>query len=126
MLIVDDSAAIRKALVAAFLSNGFKTCAQAENGKEGIELAQQIHPDRRKNEAGYWAVRDQLLDKYNGQVEYALAAYNAGSDRVEEWRGENYRDIVEFVENIPFTETREYVQAIQRNVGVYRRLYGTP
>src|SRR5881275_1530819 len=31
------------------------------------EIAQQIHPDRRKNEAGYWAVRDQLLDKYNGQ-----------------------------------------------------------
>jgi soluble lytic murein transglycosylase len=68
----------------------------------------------------------QMLDRYNGQVEYALAAYNAGSDRVEDWRGENYRDIVEFVENIPFTETREYVQAIQRNVGVYRRLYGTP
>ncbi len=68
----------------------------------------------------------QMLDKYNGQVEYALAAYNAGSDRVEDWRSENYRDMVEFVESIPFTETREYVQAIQRNVGVYRRLYGTP
>ncbi|MBI2677509.1 MAG: transglycosylase SLT domain-containing protein [Candidatus Koribacter versatilis] len=68
----------------------------------------------------------QMLDKYDGQVEYALAAYNAGSDRVQDWRGEPYRDIVEFVENIPFTETREYVQAIQRNVGVYRRLYATP
>ena len=68
----------------------------------------------------------QMLDRYDGQVEYALAAYNAGSDRVEDWRSENYRDIVEFVESIPFTETREYVQAIQRNVGVYRRLYGTP
>jgi len=31
------------------------------------EIARQIHPDRRKNEAGYWAVRDQLLDQYRGQ-----------------------------------------------------------
>src|SRR6266699_2063668 len=31
------------------------------------EIAQQLHPDRRKNEAAYWAVRDQLLDQYRGQ-----------------------------------------------------------
>jgi hypothetical protein len=31
------------------------------------EIARQIHPDRRKNEAAYWAVRDQLLDRYRGQ-----------------------------------------------------------
>lgn len=31
------------------------------------EIAKQIHPDRRKNEADYWAVRDQLLDQYRGQ-----------------------------------------------------------
>ena len=31
------------------------------------EIARQIHPDRRKNEADYWAVRDQLLDHYRGQ-----------------------------------------------------------
>src|SRR5947209_924577 len=31
------------------------------------EIAQQIHPDRRKNEEAYWAVRDQLLDQYRGQ-----------------------------------------------------------
>lgn len=31
------------------------------------EIAQQLHPDRRKNEAGYWAVRDQLLEQYRGQ-----------------------------------------------------------
>jgi hypothetical protein len=31
------------------------------------EIAQQIHPDRRKNEAEYWVVRDQLLDQYRGQ-----------------------------------------------------------
>ena len=31
------------------------------------EIARQIHPDRRKNEAGYWAARDQLLGKYGGE-----------------------------------------------------------
>jgi uncharacterized protein DUF5678 len=31
------------------------------------EIARQIHPDRRKNEAEYWAVRDQLLKQYQGQ-----------------------------------------------------------
>src|SRR5262245_30297252 len=31
------------------------------------EIARQLHPDRRKNESEYWAVRDQLLDQYRGQ-----------------------------------------------------------
>ena len=65
-----------------------------------------------------------MVDQF-GAVEYALAAYNAGSDRVIDWQGiAKYRDIEEFVESIPFTETREYVQAIQRNANVYRQLYG--
>jgi soluble lytic murein transglycosylase len=68
-----------------------------------------------------------MVDKYDGQFEYALAAYNAGTDRVGEWLGQgHYRDPQEFVESIPFTETREYVQAILRNANVYRQLYGTP
>jgi soluble lytic murein transglycosylase len=68
-----------------------------------------------------------MVDKYGGQYEYALAAYNAGDNRVEDWLGQgHYRDPQEFVESIPFTETREYVQAILRNASVYRQLYGTP
>lgn len=68
-----------------------------------------------------------MVDRFGGSFEYALAAYNAGSDRVEEWLGQGkYRDPQEFVESIPFTETREYVQAILRNASVYKQLYGTP
>jgi soluble lytic murein transglycosylase len=68
-----------------------------------------------------------MVDKFGGSFEHALAAYNAGSDRVDEWMGQGpYRDSPEFVESIPFTETREYVQAIMRNASVYRQLYGTP
>jgi len=69
----------------------------------------------------------QMIDEFGGQVEYALAAYNAGADRVSDWRASgNYRDVEEFVESIPFTETREYVQAIVRNAEVYKKVYGTP
>ena len=67
-----------------------------------------------------------MVDKF-GNFEYALAAYNAGSDRVEDWLAQGkFRDPQEFVESIPFTETREYVQAILRNASVYKQLYGTP
>jgi two-component system chemotaxis response regulator CheY len=45
-LVVEDNAAIRQMLVSAFLSNGvFEACAEAENGKEGVEVAKKIHPD---------------------------------------------------------------------------------
>ena len=67
-----------------------------------------------------------MVDQFGG-FEYALAAYNAGDDRVREWQSAGkYRDVQEFVESIPFTETREYVEAIMRNANVYRQLYGTP
>ena len=66
----------------------------------------------------------QIVDHYDGQVEYALAAYNAGIDRVNDWRKNgNFADVEEFVESIPFTETREYVQAIMRNAVIYKLLY---
>lgn len=69
----------------------------------------------------------QMVDEFGGHIEYALAAYNAGADRVADWRASgNFRDVDEFVESIPFTETREYVQAIVRNAEVYKKVYGTP
>ncbi|MGB9031904.1 MAG: transglycosylase SLT domain-containing protein, partial [Acidobacteriaceae bacterium] len=63
------------------------------------------------------------LDKFGGQPEYAFAAYNAGDDRVIDWQSVgNYHGIDEFVESIPFSETREYVEAILRNEQIYREL----
>jgi peptidoglycan lytic transglycosylase len=60
-----------------------------------------------------------------GTPEAALAAYNAGEDRVVQWTaGQNYLETAEFVESIPFTETREYVQIVIRNSEVYRSVYG--
>jgi two-component system, chemotaxis family, chemotaxis protein CheY len=46
VLVVEDNSAIRKMMVSAFLANGaFEACEEAENGKKGVELAKQIHPD---------------------------------------------------------------------------------
>src|SRR3984957_12025451 len=61
-----------------------------------------------------------------GSVESALAAYNAGEERVAQWTaGQSYREPAEFVDSIPFTETREYVEIVTRNADIYRKLYGT-
>jgi soluble lytic murein transglycosylase len=65
-----------------------------------------------------------LIESF-GTPEAALAAYNAGEDHVMEWTtGQNYLETAEFVESIPFTETREYVQIVIRNAEVYRQVYG--
>jgi len=64
------------------------------------------------------------LNQWNGNLEQTLAAYNAGPGRVREWLAwSTYREQAEFVESIPFTETREYVQAVIRNAAIYKRLY---
>jgi soluble lytic murein transglycosylase len=65
------------------------------------------------------------LLRATGAPEYALAAFNAGEDRIAAWRAErNYEEIPELVESIPFTETRDYVQIVLRNADVYRLIYG--
>jgi soluble lytic murein transglycosylase len=65
----------------------------------------------------------QTMDKFEDQPEYVFAAYNAGDARVVDWRsGAGDQTIDEFVESIPFTETRDYVQAILRNEDIYRSI----
>jgi len=67
----------------------------------------------------------QMLDRFGGVQEYALAAYNAGDNRVADWQAAGpYSGIDEFVESIPFTQTREYVEAILRNEEIYKAIDG--
>src|SRR5207248_5756426 len=57
-----------------------------------------------------------ILDQSGGKWEETLAAYNAGKSHVQEWlTWANYQEPAEFVETIPFTETRDYVQSVVRN-----------
>jgi soluble lytic murein transglycosylase len=65
-----------------------------------------------------------LLEQFGG-APYALAAYNAGEHRVERWRAERPglpED--EWVDDIPFPETQNYVKRILGTAEDYRRLYG--
>jgi len=65
------------------------------------------------------------LVKLTGAPEFALAAFDAGEDRIASWKAErNYEEIPELVESIPFSETRDYVQIVLRNSEVYRMIYG--
>jgi soluble lytic murein transglycosylase len=64
------------------------------------------------------------LDSWDGDWYRTLAAYNAGPGRVHQWlKDANFREPLEFIESIPFNETREYIQAVLRNADVYRELY---
>jgi soluble lytic murein transglycosylase len=66
----------------------------------------------------------QLYDRFGGRAERVLAAYNAGPERVEAWTaGRPDMPAEEFVESIPFTETRRYVMIVLANREEYRRLY---
>jgi soluble lytic murein transglycosylase len=67
-----------------------------------------------------------LLDSCDGRVEDALASYNAGHSRVVLWRGwGHFEEASEFVETIPFAQTRDYVQIVLRNAELYRWLYAS-
>ncbi len=58
-----------------------------------------------------------LLQKYDGNIPFALAAYNAGPHRVAKWQKDAKAGTsrIDWIEAIPFKETREYVMAILRN-----------
>lgn len=67
----------------------------------------------------------EVLARFAGKVEQALAGYNAGVRRVPGWLELGpFGEPAEFVETIPFSETRGYVQSVLRNQEMYRRLYG--
>lgn len=66
-----------------------------------------------------------ILRRFEGRVDFALASYNAGPHRVRRWTGMDMSlDPEIFIEDIPFEETRNYVKLVLRNEMLYRRLYG--
>jgi soluble lytic murein transglycosylase len=68
---------------------------------------------------------EDLLDRFAGNTAYAVAAYNAGPEAVVRWIENNPpRSIEEFIEEIPFAETRWYVKRVLRSLWEYQTLYG--
>ncbi len=65
-----------------------------------------------------------LLQRYSNNWFKAIAAYNAGEAAVDRWEQRmETDDIEEFVERIPYRETRQYVKLVMRNHRIYKRLY---
>jgi len=69
------------------------------------------------------------ISKFDGSLIMTFAAYNAGPNRVTQWikrygdpRGKDIDTAVDWVESIPFTETRDYVQRVMENYQVYKLL----
>jgi soluble lytic murein transglycosylase len=65
---------------------------------------------------------DRLVDRFDGQLPVALAAYNAGASAAERWLPDRPIDADVWVENIPFNETRGYVQRVLWHSLVFRWL----
>lgn len=73
----------------------------------------------------------QQIDTFNGSYVLTFVAYNAGPRRAREWierfgdpRGRPIDEVVDWVEKIPFTETRNYVQRVMENYQVYKLRLG--
>ena len=65
-----------------------------------------------------------LLKKFNGSIPLAAAAYNAGPHRVEDWISKfGNLDMDEFIEHIPFLETKNYVKKVINNFNNYQEIY---
>lgn len=72
---------------------------------------------------GCWYLNN-LIEQF-GNIDTALAAYNAGSGNVSEWLDDNdYSKDGETLYNIPFAETKKYVDRIKVNYKMYKYLYG--
>src|SRR2546425_1147242 len=92
--------------------------------KYGIDRSvteESLYEPRLNIQLGTAYLRDQI-DKF-GRIEYVAAAYNAGPNRVPQWRAALPAEIDEWVEAVPFKETRGYIQGVVRNRLQYLRLY---
>jgi soluble lytic murein transglycosylase len=69
----------------------------------------------------------QQLDRYNGSYVLTFAGYNAGPRRADQWikrygdpRGKDIDTVVDWIERIPYAETRSYIQRVMENYEVYK------
>jgi soluble lytic murein transglycosylase len=71
-----------------------------------------------------------MIDNYDGSYVMAIAAYNAGPGNVKKWvrhigtPDNDFNNAINWIEKIPFYETRNYVQRVMENLQVYRQLEG--
>lgn len=105
----------------------------AERMAKALELpfsAPLLTEDRVYNMRLGRAYLDEMLTEYSGSYVLAIAAYNAGPSRVTQWiaqfgdpRAKN-ADVIDWIESIPLSETRNYVQRVLENLQIYRFVLG--
>jgi soluble lytic murein transglycosylase len=66
----------------------------------------------------------ELLDRHTGQLDVSLAAYNAGAAAVARWLPSKSMDADVWIENIPYAETRGYVQHIFEHIVAFAYVSG--
>lgn len=98
-----------------------KLTARKNGTTAPLASASELYQPALNIELGTAYMKEQLV-KF-GRVEFMAVAYNAGPGRVPQWQARLPLEMDEFVEAIPFRETKGYVQGIIRNRAQYRRLY---
>lgn len=89
---------------------------------EAFKKAEDLYNPLVNIELGTYELKDQVA-KQNGQLSFVASAYNAGPNALSRWVSrEPILDMFEFIENIPYDETRSYVKIIARNMLFYQRL----
>ena len=98
--------------------------------RNGLDYA----PQRLTSDAAYNATLGahflaEQLKKFGGSYVLTIAAYNAGPKRAQEWmarlgdpRNKSIEEVVDWIERIPFSETRNYVHRVMENYEVYKTL----
>lgn len=106
--------------------------AKAVAGRHGIAYS----ADKLTQDAGYNATLGahylgEQIDTFGGSYILTFIAYNAGPNKVPEWisrygdpRGKSIDEVIDWIERIPFPETRNYVQRVMENYQVYKARLG--
>jgi soluble lytic murein transglycosylase len=106
------------------------TAHQIAKSRQLPYSADRLLTDGRYNISLGRAYLQDLIDRFGGSYVLSIAAYNAGPARVRQWMDSfgdprtKSIDVVDWVESIPFTETRNYVQRVLENLQVYRMRLG--
>jgi soluble lytic murein transglycosylase len=97
--------------------------ATAKRFQRSVREKQLVQP-KRNMEIGTKYFQ-QLMKRFDGNLVYVLASYNAGENRVDRWKTTYFNEdetILKNIEMIPFLETRNYVKLIFRNIFFYKLL----
>lgn len=134
--IIRQESSFEKAVVASDNGMGLMQLMEATACDTAKKLAIKCHLKKLTQDAGYnlkigsHYLAD-MIKAHKGSYVLAIAAYNAGPHRVKKWlslhgdmrKFQNYHQVIDWMESIPFPATRNYVQRVLENLQIYRALF---